>query len=76
MLTVEVGTIIDDNDEGLSTPLLRHPKGGTTGHTLAVKIAVSVPDTLHERAEDLAARLGLKRSQLYARAVARSPLGA
>lgn len=34
-----------------------------------VKIAVSVPDTLHERAEEFAARLGLKRSQLYARAV-------
>lgn len=34
-----------------------------------MKIAVSVPDALHERAEELAARLGLKRSQLYARAV-------
>ena len=34
-----------------------------------MKIAVSVPDALHERAEELASRLGLKRSQLYARAV-------
>jgi metal-responsive CopG/Arc/MetJ family transcriptional regulator len=34
-----------------------------------VKIAVSVPDALHARAEEFAARLGLKRSQLYARAV-------
>ena len=34
-----------------------------------VKIAVSVPDALYERAEEFAARLGLKRSQLYARAV-------
>lgn len=34
-----------------------------------MKIAVSVPDALHERAEEFAARLGLKRSQLYARAV-------
>jgi len=34
-----------------------------------VKIAVSVPDALHERAEEFAARLGMKRSQLYARAV-------
>jgi predicted transcriptional regulator len=34
-----------------------------------VKIAVSVPDALHRRADEFAARLGLKRSQLYARAV-------
>jgi len=34
-----------------------------------VKVAVSVPDALHVRAEEVAARLGLKRSQLYARAV-------
>lgn len=34
-----------------------------------MKIAVSVPDELHQRADELAARLGLKRSQLYARAV-------
>lgn len=43
--------------------------GGHTGYTLVVKIAVSVPDALHERAEEFAARLGMKRSQLYARAV-------
>jgi hypothetical protein len=42
---------------------------GSTGYTCVVKIAVSVPDALHERAEEFAARLGLKRSQLYARAV-------
>lgn len=34
-----------------------------------MKIAISVPDALHHRAEGFAARLGLKRSQLYARAV-------
>ena len=34
-----------------------------------MKIAVSVPDALYERAEEFAARLGMKRSQLYARAV-------
>ena len=34
-----------------------------------MKIGVSVPDALYERAEEFAARLGLKRSQLYARAV-------
>lgn len=42
---------------------------GSTSYTLVVKIAVSVPDALFERAEEFAARLGLKRSQLYARAV-------
>lgn len=34
-----------------------------------MKIAVSVPDELHQRADAFAVRLGLKRSQLYARAV-------
>jgi len=35
-----------------------------------VKIAsVSVPDELFERADDVAARLGLNRSQMYARAL-------
>ena len=34
-----------------------------------MKIAVSLPDPLYERAEEYAARLGLKRSQLYARAI-------
>jgi hypothetical protein len=42
---------------------------GSTGYTSAVKIAVSVPDALYARAEEFAARLGMKRSQLYARAV-------
>lgn len=35
-----------------------------------VKTAVSVPDDLYERAEQAAHRLGLNRSQLYARALA------
>jgi predicted transcriptional regulator len=34
-----------------------------------VKIAVSVPDELFERADDLADRLGVSRSQVYARAL-------
>lgn len=34
-----------------------------------MKIAVSVPDELFERADDVAARLGLSRSQVYARAL-------
>ncbi len=35
-----------------------------------MKTAVSVPDDLYERAEQAAHRLGLNRSQLYARALA------
>jgi Ribbon-helix-helix domain len=34
-----------------------------------MKVAVSVPDELFERADDLAARLGINRSQLYAKAI-------
>lgn len=34
-----------------------------------MKIAVSLPDALYRRADEVAARLGLNRSQLYARAV-------
>jgi predicted transcriptional regulator len=34
-----------------------------------VKIAVSVPDELFTRADDAASRLGLSRSQVYARAL-------
>ena len=35
-----------------------------------MKIAVSIPDRVFESAEKLAARLGVSRSQLYARALA------
>lgn len=34
-----------------------------------MKVAVSLPDGLFERADESAARLGLNRSQLYARAI-------
>ena len=34
-----------------------------------MKIAVSVPDDLFARADDAASRLGLSRSQVYARAL-------
>jgi predicted transcriptional regulator len=36
-----------------------------------VKTAISLPDDLFRRAEDLAQRLGIPRSQLYARALSR-----
>jgi hypothetical protein len=36
-----------------------------------VKTAISLPDPLFEEAERVAARLGLSRSELYARAIAR-----
>jgi metal-responsive CopG/Arc/MetJ family transcriptional regulator len=35
-----------------------------------MKIAISLPDDLFDSADDLAERLGLSRSELYARAVA------
>jgi predicted transcriptional regulator len=41
-----------------------------TGHTHRVKIAVSLPDELFQRAERLAQRLGRSRSALYADALA------
>lgn len=44
---------------GLAAPL------GITGHTAEMKVAVSLPDDLHHRADQLAARLHLKRSELY-----------
>ena len=36
-----------------------------------MKIAISIPDSLFEAAEKLADRLGISRSELYQRAVAR-----
>ena len=36
-----------------------------------MKTAVSIPDPLFEAADELAARLGISRSELYARALAR-----
>lgn len=40
-----------------------------TGHTAVVKTAISLPDTVFERAERLAGKLGLTRSRLYALAL-------
>ena len=37
----------------------------------AMKTAVSIPDPLFAAADELAARLGISRSELYARALAR-----
>ena len=39
------------------------------GHTSSVKIAISVPDSIHEEAEWYAARRGISRSELYRRAL-------
>lgn len=38
-------------------------------HTQAMKVAISVPDPLFRQAESVARRLGIPRSQLYARAL-------
>lgn len=40
-----------------------------TSHTSCMKVAVSLPDELFQRADESAARLGVNRSQLYARAL-------
>ena len=40
-------------------------------YTLFMKTAISIPDPIFEDAEELARRLGMSRSQLYATAVAR-----
>ncbi len=34
-----------------------------------MKIAISVPDEIHEAADEMAGRLGVSRSELYAQAV-------
>jgi len=41
----------------------------TEGYTSFMKTAISLPDELFERAEELASRLGISRSQLYADAL-------
>jgi metal-responsive CopG/Arc/MetJ family transcriptional regulator len=40
------------------------------GHTSGMKTAVSIPDDLFQRAEELARRLGKSRSQVYREALA------
>lgn len=40
-----------------------------SGYTVVVKTAISIPDDLHARADALAQRLQVSRSELYARAV-------
>lgn len=42
---------------------------GITGYTRPVKTAISLPDSLYERAERAAQRLGRTRSALYAEAL-------
>lgn len=39
------------------------------GYTIGMKTAISIPDSLFEAAERVAARLGISRSELYRRAV-------
>lgn len=36
---------------------------------MGMKIAISVPDDIHEAADEMAGRLGVSRSELYAQAV-------
>jgi predicted transcriptional regulator len=54
-----------------SKPLLeRLPPLSIPWYTFSMKTAISLPDDLFETADQLAARLGVSRSQLYATAVA------
>ena len=39
------------------------------GHTLGMKVAVSIPDDVFDEAESLARRLNTSRSELYSRAL-------
>ena len=39
------------------------------GHTLGMKLAISIPDDIFEEAENLARRLNTSRSELYSRAL-------
>jgi predicted transcriptional regulator len=53
-------------------PTVRHlhlTLGITQGYTVSMKTAISLPDPLFQKAEKLARRLGLNRSQLYVRAL-------
>lgn len=40
------------------------------GYTQSMKTAISIPDRLFDAADQLARRLGMSRSELYARAIA------
>jgi hypothetical protein len=40
------------------------------GYDVGMKIAISLPDELFESADELAERMGVSRSELYARAMA------
>jgi metal-responsive CopG/Arc/MetJ family transcriptional regulator len=46
-------------------------RGHTSGYTPSVKTAISIPDNLFEAADKVARRLGISRSELYQRAIAR-----
>jgi metal-responsive CopG/Arc/MetJ family transcriptional regulator len=45
--------------------------GHTSGYTSSLKTAISIPDNLFEAADKVARRLGISRSELYQRAIAR-----
>jgi len=56
-------------DEGGSNVGGRVFMGAESGYTLGMKTAVSVPNEVFERAERLAKRLNVSRSELYSRAL-------
>jgi len=56
--------------EAVSTPVRALDHVFIPGYDNSMKIAISLPDQLFESADELAERMGLSRSELYARAVA------
>lgn len=42
---------------------------GDVGHTIGMKIAISIPDDIFDEAESLVQRLNTSRSELYCRAL-------
>ena len=60
-----------DRTHGVPAPIPGlNPPGYNSGYTRRMKTAISIPNELFEKAEELAERLEVSRSQLYARAIA------
>ncbi len=57
-------------DEPDAAPVGRLTQRYNLGYTHVVKTAISIPDEVFQAAEELAERLGMSRSELYATAVA------
>lgn len=54
---------------GSNVPLTSFASRYNQGYTLSMKTAISIPDDVFDAAEQMARRLGVSRSELYATAV-------